>query len=164
MVFDHLWTFVASGLYPHEKKYVYLFMPFSLGLFFAGAALAFFVVFHFVLTFLFGFNEKMGIDPDPRISEWLSFVIFMPLGFGVSFQMPLVMLLLERIGIFTVQSYLSKWRIAVLVMAVLAMVLSPGGDPWSMLLMFLPMVVLYFLGIWLCKAMRRRNPFEEAVT
>jgi sec-independent protein translocase protein TatC len=111
-------------------------------------------VFQFVLQFLFSFNAAMGIDPDPRISEWLSFVIMMPLMFGISFQLPLVMLFLERIGVFTVASYMSKWRIAVLVIAVLAMVLSPGGDPMSMLLMFIPLVGLFFLGIWLCHYMR----------
>jgi sec-independent protein translocase protein TatC len=78
----------------------------------------------------------------------------MPLMFGISFQLPLVMLFLERIGIFTVESYLSKWRIAVLVIAVLSMILSPGGDPMSMMFMFVPLVGLFFLGIWLCRYMR----------
>ena len=118
VVFYFLWSFVAAGLYPHEKRYVHMFLPFSLGLFLAGAALAFFFVFPPVLDFFFSFNKSLGIDPEPRISEWLSFVLLMPLGFGVSFQLPLVMLFLERIGIFDVQVYLSKWRIAVLVMAV----------------------------------------------
>jgi len=153
-VFYQIWSFVAAGLYPHERKYVYFFLPFSLGLFLAGALLAFFIVFQFVLQFLFSFNAAMGIDPDPRISEWLSFVILMPLMFGISFQLPLVMLFLERIGVFTVASCMSKWRIAVLVIAVLAMILSPGGDPMSMMLMFIPLVGLFFLGIWLCHYMR----------
>ena len=83
-----------------RKKYVNIFLPFSLGLFLAGAALAFFFVFEPVLDFLFRFNELLGIDIDPRISEWLSFVLVLPLGFGISFQLPLVMLFLERIGIF----------------------------------------------------------------
>jgi sec-independent protein translocase protein TatC len=153
-VFYQIWLFVAAGLYPHEKRFAYIFLPFSIALFLAGAALAFFAVFRFVLEFLFKFNAAMGIDPDPRISEWLSFVILMPLMFGISFQLPLVMLFLERIGIFTVESYLSKWRIAVLVIAVLSMILSPGGDPMSMMFMFVPLVGLFFLGIWLCRYMR----------
>ena len=98
-IFWQVWSFVAAGLYPHEKNYVYFFLPVSLGLFFAGAALAFFYVFEPVLDFLFGFNRMMNIDPDPRISEWMSFVLMLPLGFGISFQLPLVMLILERIGI-----------------------------------------------------------------
>ncbi|MEX0585983.1 MAG: twin-arginine translocase subunit TatC [Pirellulales bacterium] len=163
-VFFQIWNFVAAGLYPHEKKYVYMFLPFSLTLFFAGAALAFYVVFGFVLEFLFKFNASMGIEPDARISEWLSFVIFMPLGFGISFQLPLVMLFLERIGVFTIESYVSKWRIAVLVIAFLSMILSPGGDPYSMLAMFTSLTCLFFLGIVLCKYMKRAaNPFAVAL-
>ena len=91
----------APGLYPHERKYVYLYLPFSLILFMAGASMAFFFVFEHVLNFLFSFNESMEIDPDPRISEWLSFVLLLPIGFGVAFQLPLGMLFLYRMGIFT---------------------------------------------------------------
>jgi sec-independent protein translocase protein TatC len=160
-VFYQVWIFVAAGLYPHERGYVYIFLPFSLTLFFAGAALAFFVVFQFVLEFLLGFNASMGIDPDPRISEWLSFVIMLPLGFGLAFQLPLVMLFLQRIGVMSVELYLSKWRIAVLVMACLAAVLSPGGDPYSMLFMFVPLVCLFFLGIALCRYMPRSTDTDE---
>jgi sec-independent protein translocase protein TatC len=162
-VFYQIWNFVAAGLYPHERKYVYVFLPFSLGLFLAGALLAFFIVFQFVLRFLFSFNAAMGIDPDPRISEWLSFVILMPLMFGISFQLPLVMLFLERIGVFTVASYMSKWRIAVLVIAVLSMILSPGGDPMSMMLMFIPLVGLFFLGVWMCHYMREEKGIGNQV-
>ena len=161
-IFFQIWQFVAAGLYPHEKRYVYLYLPFSLGLFLAGAALAFFFVFKPVLDFLFSFNASMNIDPDPRISEWLSFVLILPLGFGISFQLPLVMLFLNRIGIFSVGAYLEKWRIAILVIFVISMLLTPA-DPISMMLMAVPLTILYFGGIMLCKWMPRgRNPFDEA--
>ncbi len=160
-IFYQIWTFVAAGLYPHEKKYVHIFLPFSLGLFFLGTAMAFFLVFEPVLKFLFGINRALGIDIDPRISEWLSFVLVLPLGFGVSFQLPLVMLFLERIGIFNIQTYLSKFRVAILVIFVIAMFLTPA-DPTSMFLMAIPLTVLYFLGILLCKLMpRSKSPFDE---
>ncbi len=64
-IFFQIWNFVAAGLYPHERKYVYIYMPFSLALFLGGASLAFFFVFEPVLDFLFSFNLWMGIDPDP---------------------------------------------------------------------------------------------------
>jgi sec-independent protein translocase protein TatC len=162
-LFYQIWNFVAAGLYPHEKRYVHMFLPFSLGLFLTGAALAFFVVFEKVLDFLFSFNAMMGIDPDPRINEWMRFVLFLPLGFGLSFQLPLVMLFLERIGVFTVQAYLKSWRLAILSIFVLSMLLSPSGDPYSMLLMAGPLTVLYFGGILLCRYLPRRQPaFEES--
>lgn len=161
-IFYQVWVFVAAGLYPHEQKYVFVFLPFSLLLFLAGAALAFFFVFGPVLDFLFSFSRSMGIDPDLRISEVISFVLFLPLGFGVAFQLPLVMLLLNRIGIFSTEAYLEKWRVAILGIFVISMFLTPA-DPVSMLLMAGPLTALYFLGVGLCKWMPRgRNPFDEA--
>lgn len=149
-VFFQIWTFVASGLYKHERKYVYTFMPFSLGLFFLGAATAYLFVFEPVLNFLFEFNDWLGIHPDPRISEWLGFVLLLPLGFGISFQLPLVMLFIERIGIFTANDFLEKWRIAVLAIFVISAVLTPA-DPYSIFLMAVPLTFLYFGGILMMK-------------
>jgi len=161
-IFFEIWSFVAAGLYPHEKKYVYLFLPISLSLFWSGAALAFFFVFQFVLRFLFSFNRALDIHTDPRISEWMGFVLMLPLGFGIAFQLPLVMFFLNRIGIFTIEAYLDKWRIAVLVIFVISMMLTPA-DPVSMLLMAVPLTFLYFLGVGMSKWMpRSRSPFGEA--
>ena len=159
-IFYFVWSFIAAGLYPHEKRYVHIFLPFSIGLFLAGALFCFFGVFPTILKFLFAFNADLGIDPDPRISEWLSFAIFLPLGFGLSFQLPLVMLFLERIGILSVDVYLAKWRMAVLVIFVISMMLTPA-DPISMLAMAMPLSGLYFLGILLCHYFPRRKGFLE---
>lgn len=160
-IFWQIWSFIAAGLYPHEKRYVHVFLPFSLALFLGGNFLAFFFVFEPVLQYLFSFNDWMGIAPDPRISEWLGFFLFLPIGFGISFQLPLVMLFLERIGVCSVQLYMSYWRIAILVIAFLSMVLTPA-DPTSMVLMGLPLIVLYLLGILACKLMpRMRNPYAD---
>ena len=159
-VFYQAWIFVAAGLYPHEKRYVYVYIPFSLGLFLAGAATAFFFVFGPVLNFLFGFGRMLDITPDLRISEVISFVLFLPIGFGIAFQLPLVMLFLHRVGIFEIKAYIEKWRVAVLVIFVISMMLTPA-DPYSMMLMALPLSGLYALGIGLCKWMPRgKNPFD----
>ena len=154
-VFYFVWAFIAAGLYPHERKYVTIFLPFSLGLFLLGASLAFFAVFPPVLKFFFSYNAAFGAETEPRLAEWLSFVLLLPVGFGISFQLPLIMLFLERIGVFTVADYMARWKIAVLVMAVASMVLTPGGDPTSMVLMLGPLILLYFLGMLLCKWMPR---------
>jgi sec-independent protein translocase protein TatC len=74
------------------------------------------------------------------------------LGFGISFQLPLVMLFLERIGVFSIENYVSKWRLAVVVICTLSMFLTPA-DPGSMILMAVPLVFLYFGGILLCRYM-----------
>ena len=160
-VFYELWSFVAAGLYPHEKKYVHLFLPVSLILFAAGVLLAFFFVFSPVLEFLFTFNSSLNISPEIRIGEWLSFAMFLPLGFGVAFQLPLVMLFVNRIGLIAVETYLAKWRIAILIIFVLSMFLTPA-DPISMLLLAVPLTGLYFLGIGMCVMMPRAdNPFGD---
>jgi sec-independent protein translocase protein TatC len=160
-IFYHLWMFVAAGLYPHEKRYVHVFLPFSIFLFVGGVCLALFYVFEPVLGYLFRFNASLGIDPDPRIGEWLSFFLILPLGFGVAFQLPLVMLFLERIGIFTVHSYLAKWKIAVMTIVILACVLTPA-DPVSFLFLGIPLLFLYFGGIGLCWAWPRRGRVQMA--
>jgi sec-independent protein translocase protein TatC len=160
-IFFQIWNFVAAGLYPHERRYVQMYLPFSLGLFLFGASIAFFVVFRPVLDFLLRFNHSMGIDPEPRINEWLSFVMILPVGFGVGFQLPLVMLFLERIGVFTIQSYLKQWRIAVLVIFVIGALLMPP-DATSMILFAFSLTFLYFGGILLCKLLpRKASPFER---
>ena len=160
-IFLQLWIFVAEGLYPSERKYVYIYLPFSLLLFAAGACMAYFFVFQPVLDFLLSFNSTMSSEPNLRISEWLSFFLLLPLGFGVGFQLPLVMLFINRIGLVSVEAYLTHWRIAILAIFVAAMFLTPS-DPQSMLLLALPLTVLYFLGIALCHFLPQRNsPFGE---
>ena len=126
-------------------KYVYLYMPISLGLFFSGVLLAFGFVFEPVLDFLLSFNAQMGITPIPRVHDWLSFVLFLPIGFGLAFQLPLLMLFLNRIGIFDVEAYTTKWRVAVMVIFFLSMLLTPA-DPISMILLAVPLTILYFPG------------------
>jgi sec-independent protein translocase protein TatC len=159
-IFYHLWQFISSGLYPHERRYVYFFLPTSLILFWSGACLAFFVIFQLVIDFLLDFNANMGIGASPRLTDYMSFALFLPLGFGVAFQLPLAMLVLERLGIFSVDTYLGQWRIAVLAIAFISMILTPA-DMVSMIGMGVPLVALYFLGIAMCKYLPRaamQNP------
>lgn len=161
-IFYQVWLFIAAGLYPHERRYVHVYLPLSIVLFLSGVLLAFFGVFQPVLMFLFQFNASMGIDPQPRIGEWLTFVMILPLGFGIAFQLPLVMLFINRIGLVPIEAYIEKWRIAILVIFVVAMILTPA-DPISMLMLAVPLTFLYFLGILLAKWMpRNKNPFQES--
>ena len=161
-IFWQLWSFIAAGLYNHEKKYVHIFLPISLALFWSGALVAFFFAFKYVLAFLFGFNRALDIQAEPRISEWIGFVLMLPLGFGVAFQLPLVMFFLNRIGIVSVRTYIEKWRVAILIIFVVSMVLTPA-DPVSMLLMAVPLCGLYFLGIGMSQWMpRQKSLFGDA--
>ncbi len=158
-VFYQLWLFVAAGLFPHERKYVYLYGTVSMVLFVVGGLFCFYLVFPFVLRFLLGFNEMLKIQPQIRLSEWISFAVTLPLLFGVSFQLPLVMLFMERLSIFDVTDYREKRRISILVISIISMFLTPA-DPVSMLMMMFPLILLYELGIWLCQLSPPKSPFE----
>lgn len=164
-VIYQIWLFVAAGLYPHERKYVYIYLPMSIFLFLGGALFCFYAVFPFVLNFLLGFNKLLGVNPQIRLSEWISFAITLPLMFGLSFQLPLIMLFLERISVFEVKDYIEKTRMAILVISIISMLMTPA-DPMSMLLMMLPLLLLYGLGIAMCKYFPSANasPFESPDT
>ncbi len=151
-IFWHIWQFLAAGLYPHERKYVYIYLPLSVILFVSGVCLAFFVIFELVIEFLLTYNEGMDIDFAPRLKDYISFALFLPLGFGIAFQLPIVMLGLNRFGVIPLDLYVKHWRIAILAIAFISMILTPA-DAYSMIGMFIPLTVLYFLGIALCKYM-----------
>lgn len=150
-VFYQIWQFVAAGLHPHERKYVYVYLPMSLFLFLSGAFAGFYFAFPLMLRFLIGFNDWLNIAIQPRLSEYISLSLVLPLMFGISFQLPLVMLFLERINIFTIDNYRQNRRVAILVIAILSMILTTDPTPTSMLLMMCPLVLLYEVGIQLCR-------------
>lgn len=150
-IFYQIWAFIAAGMYPHEKAYVYKYLPFSIGLFFVGIVLCQFVVLPGAVKALIGFNDWVDTDPDLRLNEWLSFAILLPLVFGASFQTPLVMFFLNRIGMFTWEDYWAKWRYAIIILAFFSALITPTPDAVTMLYLFLPMIALYMLGVALCK-------------
>jgi len=149
-IFYQIWMFVAAGLYPHEKKYVNYFLPFSLALFLVGVIVCEWFVMTRAVAALLYFNEWLGFAPDLRLNEWLGFAIFMPLVFGICFQTPLVMLFIQRIGLLTVDSFRKFRRIAWFTLAVFAAVITPDPSPISMMFLWIPMSLLYELGIFLC--------------
>src|SRR5206468_7459649 len=132
-------AFVAAGLYRHERHYVKKFLPISLGLFLGGVFLCFFGVLPITLSFLLEFNVWLGIEPTLRLSDWMSFATILPLVFGVCFQTPLIMLFLALIGIFTVDHYRSKRKIAILVIVIAGPLLTPSPAPRSMLPLPVPL-------------------------
>jgi sec-independent protein translocase protein TatC len=162
-IFYQIWAFVAAGLYPHEKRYVNVFLPVSIGLFLSGVLLCQFVVIPRAVGALLWFNEWLELEPDLRLNEWLSFALFMPLIFGISFQTPLVMLFLERINIFTVEMFRAKRRIAWFALAVIAAVITPATDAYTMLFLWVPMSLLYELGILMCVYLPRPPAFDVEV-
>jgi sec-independent protein translocase protein TatC len=162
-VFWQLWSFVAAGMYPHEKRYVHRYLPLSVGLFLGGVFLCQFAIIPQSISALLWFNDWLGLTPDLRLNEWLGFAILLPIVFGISFQTPLIMLFLERIGIMTVERYWGAWRLAVIILAVFAALITPTPDAVTMMAMLIPLCGLYFLGIYLCKWSGSGRPDDERI-
>jgi sec-independent protein translocase protein TatC len=120
------------------------------------------VVLPAAVAYLLAFNEWVGIEPDLRLSEWLSFAVFVPLVFGAAFQTPLVMYVLHRVGIVDAELYVKHRRLAIFGLAILACLLAATPDPVGMLSLAIPLWILYELGIWLCRWFPRpKSEFEE---
>jgi sec-independent protein translocase protein TatC len=162
-VFYQLWSFVAAGLYPHEKRYVNLYLPFSVGLFLFGVIVCEYIVIPKAVEALLWFNEWLGMEPDLRLNEWLGFAIFMPVLFGISFQTPLVMLFVQRMGIMSVDSFRRGRRMAFFLLTLFAAIAVPSTDVLSILFLLIPMCLLYELGIWLCVWVPKRPELDIEV-
>jgi sec-independent protein translocase protein TatC len=163
-MFFQLWAFIAAGLYPNERAYVYRFLGPSIVLFLCGVFLCQFVVLPGAVQALIGFNEWIDTDPDLRMNEWLSFALLLPLVFGISFQTPLVMFFFNRIGTFSWTDYWAKWRYAVMGLAVFSAIITPTPDVITMMYLFVPMLGLYMLGVAVCRFFPPAHEIADAAS
>jgi sec-independent protein translocase protein TatC len=146
VVLYQLWAFVAPGLYSHEKKLVLPLVVSSTLLFFAGVAFCYFFVFGRVFSFIQHFAPK-SITAAPDIEAYLSFVLTMFLAFGAAFEVPIVVVVLARMGFVSIQK-LKEFRAYFIVVAfIIAAVITPP-DVVSQLALAIPMCLLYEVGIW----------------
>jgi sec-independent protein translocase protein TatC len=153
-----IWAFVSPGLYPHERGYAVPFILLSTIAFVAGAAFAYYVIFPPAAAYLLGLGQDFRLLL--KADDYFDFIILVMLGMGLVFQMPAVTYVLARIGIVTAGWLVRVWKIALVVILVAAAVLSPTNDIPNMLLFAAPMVVLYFISIfvaWACGKPRRRE-------
>ena len=146
VVLYQLWAFVAPGLYSHEKKLVMPLVVSSTVLFFTGVAFCYFFVFGQVFQFIQSFAPK-SITAAPDIEAYLDFVLSMFLAFGLTFEVPIAVVVLARMGVISVDK-LKEFRGYFVVLAfVVAAVVTPP-DVVSQLALAIPMCILYELGIW----------------
>lgn len=150
-----LWKFVSVGLLPNERRYVYVFGPATLVLFLAGTVFSYFVLVRFGLQFLVGFGATHGYRMMLEVNGQLMFVLMFSLVMGLVFELPLVMLLLVKIHIFTAKMYASKRRFFIIGAVVAAAIITPTTDPVNLTLAALPMLALFELGILLCRIAER---------
>jgi len=153
-------AFVAPGLYSHEKRLVLPLVISSTILFFMGIAFCYFFVFGQVFRFIQGFAPK-SITAAPDIEAYLSFVLTMFIAFGATFEVPIVVVVLARLGIVPVEK-LKSYRSYFIVLAfIVAAVITPP-DIVSQLALAIPMVLLYEAGIWAAQVFIRKTQPPEA--
>lgn len=142
-----LWLFVAPGIRPKARIYGLVAIP-AIAVFFIGGALfAYFIMLPTALPFLLNFIT--GLTTVPRPSSYIAFVTSLLFWVGIAFEFPLVIYVLAAMGIMHAKTLLKYWRIAVVIIAILAAVITPTVDPISMSLVMGPMILLYFLSIGL---------------
>jgi len=161
VVLWQVWAFVAPGLYSHEKKLVLPLVVSSTVLFFIGVAFCYFFVFGQVFSFIQSFAPK-SITAAPDIEAYLSFVLTMFLAFGLAFEVPIVVIVLARMGIVTVDKLKSFRGYFIVIAFVIAAVVTPP-DVVSQLALAIPMCLLYEVGIWAAQIFIRHTKAPEDV-
>jgi len=146
-VLGQVWLFISPGLYRHERKYALPFIFFSSLLFVIGGMFGYFVAFPFALQFLLEWEKNMGVQTLINASEYFDLFIMVELGLAVIFEIPAVIFVLARIGLVSGPFLLRNTRYAILIATVLAAVITPTTDIPNMMMMAIPMVGLYLLGV-----------------
>ncbi|WP_322033588.1 twin-arginine translocase subunit TatC [Paraburkholderia sp. J76] len=146
VVLYQIWAFIAPGLYQHEKKLVAPLVASSYTLFLCGMAFAYFVVFPTIFRVMAHYNAPLGAEMTTDIDNYLSFVLTMFIAFGVTFEVPIIVVLLVRMGVVTVKK-LKQVRPYVIVGAFIVAAVVTPPDVFSQLILALPLIVLYEAGI-----------------
>lgn len=142
-----IWGFIAPALYRHERSYVTPFIALSTTSFVLGAAFAYYVLFPPAVSYLLGLGEDFRLLL--RASDYFDFITLIMLAMGVIFQMPAVTYVLARIGIISAGLLARSWKLALVVILIVAAVVSPTGDIPNMMLFAAPMMVLYVFSIFI---------------
>ncbi len=159
-----VWLFISPGMYANEKKHVFPFMGATVGLFLAGAWFGYRYVFENAIRVLvFGFGK--GFHPILTIDEYTGFFLAIILGLGICFELPILIFFLALFGIVDAKFLLRHFRYAVLVIFLVAAIICPLPDPFSMCLFASPMLALYFLGVgiaWFVHPDHRKRKEKKA--
>jgi sec-independent protein translocase protein TatC len=158
-----VWLFIAPGLYQKERRFVVPFMGATVGLFLLGAGFGYFYVLPGALKILIvNFGSKF--NPIITIEEYTGFFLSIILGLGISFELPILIFFLAMFGIVSPQFLWKNIRYAILAVFLVAAIITPSPDPWTMCIYAIPMLCLYMIGIavawWVHPASRnaRQNP------
>lgn len=142
VLFYEMWRFVTPGLHRREKKYAIPFMAASVLFFLAGCTVAYFSFEH-ALRFLKSIGGSELVTHYNPVT-YLNLVILMMVVFGITFEFPVVLVSLELLGLITPRQLVKHWRWAIIAITIVAGVFTPSGDPFSMMMMAIPLVIFYF--------------------
>jgi sec-independent protein translocase protein TatC len=155
-----VWLFIAPGLYQKEKRFVVPFMSATIGLFLVGAGFGYFYVLPGALKILIlGFGHDF--NPVVTIEEYTGFFLSIILGLGVSFELPILIFFLALFGTVSPRFLWKNIRYAILAVFLVAAIICPSPDPWTMCIYALPMLALYMIGIavaWWVHPSRKEKP------
>ncbi len=155
-VFYQLWMFVAAGLFPNEKRYVHIAVPFCASLFIAGALFFIYIVAPFSLAFFLKFGDIINVAPNWTFQKYVSFVTILMLVFGVAFQTPIAIFFLNRTGLVSLQALRRSRKFVLLGIFVVAAMATPP-DVVSQITLAVPLYLLFELGILLSYFANRRR-------
>lgn len=166
LIAAQLWMFVAPGLYKHEKRAFLPFLMWTPVLFAMGAAFAYFIMLPFTVKFFGGYQIPaakgvMGIELQAKVSDWLDMVMTLIFAFGLTFQLPVLLSLLGKVGIVTSKSLRSMRRFAIVGLFAVAAIFTPP-DAISMMSLAVPLVLLYEISILSVVMIERGKAREEA--
>jgi sec-independent protein translocase protein TatC len=143
-----VWSFIAPGLYQKERRWAAPFVIVSAGLFILGGLFAYFVAFRFGLVFLLGLGIDIGIVPMVSITSYFDLFVNVVLGIGLVFELPVIVFFLTLLRVASPRWLLENSRYAVLAIVLLAAVVTPTPDIFNLLIFAVPMVLLYFVGLF----------------
>ncbi len=155
-----LYAYVVPALGSQTRRKMLVVVGSVSLLFIGGVVFVYFLVLPVALQWLLGFAGS-DFTVALRADEYFSFALTLMFAGGLVFEVPVAMLVLARMGLVTAQQFRSGWRIAIVVIAIVAAIL-PGGDPVSMLMLMVPQILLYGVGIWLASAFGRPAPWAAA--
>lgn len=158
VVLWQIWRFVVPALSRREKHYAVPFISSSIVLFAAGGALAYWTL-DKALDFLISWSGS-DVSQAYQITKYISLVTLMMLAFGVGFLSPVLLVFLQLANIVSPRTLLKQWRVAVMLIFVTAAVITPSGDPFSLMALAIPLSVLYLLSVLVGWLLVRRRPAE----
>jgi sec-independent protein translocase protein TatC len=161
VIFFQAWGFIEPGLIENERRLAIPFVIAATFFFVSGAVFCYRYVFPVGYAFFLEEYANIGVAPQIRISEYLSFASRLLLAFGITFEMPVVTFFLARVGMVDHHTLIGWFRYAIVIVFVVAAVLTPGPDIASQMLMAGPLLVLYVVSIGVAFVFRRRKPAPE---